>query len=350
MRFVRTRFLVAAAVVVACGGRAGQVGASPLDTLPDPGDTTRAVPRWTVEVTGDVTQPLFDATGIDRRAGQTWAGRVGVVSGPWSFTLGGHQRHLHEKAQIHDVQSWHTTAQVELTGSGQPVRWGLRLGAWGNRADHLQQSTSTSLRVSGLKARLVEMELVRPRDLQWQLDLLGRTALADPRWSVSGAVGLGTSAVTRSVVSGKATISGCTYRLDFGDQRLNAMPLPGCPNALTVSVPNRLLAVDVQQETRYRAVHGHAGAALHWSAGPWRLAAGAELQQWLRQGQDERSVRNLVLASEALHAVTPHLSLVLRGQYMHRQMLGEVPMLYNSRSTSSTRRVLSVMAGVQAQF
>jgi hypothetical protein len=70
----------------------------------------------------------------------------------------------------------------------------------------------------------------------------------------------------------------------------------------------------------------------------------------LRQGQDVRRVRNLVLAGEAAHTVAPGLSLVLRGQYQHRQLLGDIPMLYNSRSASSTRRVLSVTAGLQAQF
>ncbi len=328
-------------------------GISPLETLAVPGLPTAATAdgvRWQAQWSQELTQPLFDVAGIERNAGRGWAGRLEAATGPWSFGVGAQDRRLHDKAQAHAVQSWHATAQVEWTTPDQPHRWGLRLGAWGSQADHLLQSTSSALRVSGLKGRLIEMELVRPRDLQWQLDLLARSRLADPRWAVSGYAGLGASAVSRSVVSGKATISGCTYQLDFGDQRLNAKPLPGCPNGWLVSVPNRLLAVDVQQETRYRSLHGHLGGALHWAAMPWRLAVGGELQQWLRQGQEVRHVRNLVLAGEAAHTVSPGLALVLRGQYQHRQLLGDVPMLYNSRSASSTRRVLSVTAGMQVEF
>jgi hypothetical protein len=61
-------------------------------------------------------------------------------------------------------------------------------------------------------------------------------------------------------------------------------------------------------------------------------------------------VRNLVLAGEGARTVAPGLALVLRAQYQHRQLLGEVPMLYNSRSASSTRRVLTVTTGLQAEF
>ena len=345
--------LAAATLAVGCGGFAGLAGAAPLDALLDLQDDPQGPTRWTAEAMGDVTQPLFDATGIERRAGQVNSLRVQGASGPWSFALGGHQRALHDKLNDYHVQSWHGALQFE---SGQAAaadrwRWGVRLGVWGNQADQLRQSTNRSLKVSGLKARLVEMELVRPRDLQWQLDLVGRFTPTASRWHVSGFAGAGTSAVTQSAVSGKATISGCTYQLQFGDERLNALPMADCPKGLIVSVPNRLLAVDALDETRYRAVYGHAGAALHWLAAPWRLALGTELQQWQRDGgAPERQTRNALLVSEVRHSVHPALAVVLRGQYMHRQMLGEVPMLYNARSTSSTRRVVSVSLGLQAQF
>jgi hypothetical protein len=350
----RTWFAVVVAAVAATGvGLAAPAGAAPMDALLDLGDDPQGPTRWTAEAVGDVTQPLFDATGIDRRAGRTRSARLHLASGPWSFELGGQQRALHDKSNDYRVQSWHSAVQFEpgAASAADPLRWGIRLGAWGNQSDHLLQSTNSSLKVSGLKARLTEMELVQPRDLQWQLDLIGRATLADPGWSVSGFAGAGTSAVSRSVVSGKATISGCTYQLQFSDERLNALPMPDCPQALIVSVPNTLLAVDVLQETRYRSVYGHAGAALRWAAAPWRLALGGELQQWQRSGATERQTRNALVVSEAAHAIDPALSVVLRGQYMHRQMLGEVPMLYNARSTtSSTRRVVSVSVGLQARF
>jgi len=352
----RARLAMALAVVL--GGMADLAGAAPLDALLDVSEAPGARSRWSVEAMGDVTQPVFDAVGVDRKAGHTESVRLGLTAGPWSFTLGGHQRAIRNKTDAHQVQSWHTTAQYEpglafggAATDSSPWRWAVRLGAWGNRADQLVQSSNSVLKVSGLKARLVEMELSDPRDLQLQLDLVGRYTVPVSGWAFSGFAGVGSSAVTRSVVSGKATISGCTYQLQFGDTRLNALPLADCPKALIVSVPNKLLQVDVLQETRYRSFYGHAGGAVHWRHADWRLALGGELQQWQRRGPDELQTRNAILVAEVDRALTPSVSVVLRGQYQHRQLLGEVPMLFNARSTSTAnRRVGTVSVGLLAQF
>lgn len=347
----RARF--SGVIAVLLGSVVDLAGAAPLDALLDVSGDPQAPTRWTAEVAGDVSQPFFDAFGIDRQAGRTGSVRLGLASGPWSFELGGHQRALHDKTNDYQVQSWQSAVQYEPgeAEAGSPLRWAVRFSAWGSRADHLLQHTNSSLKISGLKARLNEMELMQPRDRQLQLDLVGRYTVADSGWAFSGFAGAGSSEVTRSVVNGKATISGCTYRLQFGDERLTALPMDGCPRALIVSVPNKLLAVDVLQETRYRSFYGHVGGAAHWQASPWRLALGAELQQWQRNGMEDRQTRNAILAGEAAHALTPALSVVLRGQYMHRQLLGEVPMLYNARSTTSAnRRVAAVSVGLQAQF
>lgn len=351
------RASLARAFAVLLGGTAPLAGAAPLDALLDVSDAPEGRTRWSVEAMGDVTQPVFDALGVDRQAGHTESVRLGLVSGPWSLTLGGHQRAIHNKSDDYQVQSWQAAAQFEpglafgAAGAASPLRWALRLSAWGNRADQLVQSSNSVLKVSGLKARLVEMELVQPRDLQVQFDLVGRYTAPASGWAFSGFAGIGTSAVTRSVVSGKATISGCTYQLQFGDARLNALPLADCPKALIVSVPNKLLQVDVLQETRYRSLYGHAGGAVHWQHADWRLAAGGELQQWQRSGSDALQTRNALLAAEVARAVTPSVSAVLRGQYQHRQLLGEVPMLFNARSTSTaSRHVGLVTVGLLAQF
>lgn len=334
------------------GGWGGAVVAAPLDALIDLEDDPRAAARWTGELSAEVTQPLLDALGVERRAARVGLVRLHRAEGPWSFTLGAHQRHLQDQRNAYQVQSWHAAVQVEpgTAQAGDPWRWGLRLSAWGDRADHLLQSSNASLQVSGLKARLTEMELVRPRDQQWQLDAVGRATLADVRWSVSGFAGVGSSRVTRSLVRGQATISDCAYDLQFTETRLNAVPLPDCPQALQVSVPNALLAVDVLQASRYQAAYGHAGAALRWTQAPWRLALGAELQQWQHNAATAGQTRNLQLVGEAAHALGPSLALVLRGQMVRRRMLGEVPMLYNVRAPGSTRSAAAVSVGLQAQF
>jgi hypothetical protein len=348
----------ATAVFILLGTMARLAGAAPLDALLDVSDAPGALVRWSAEAMGDVTQPVFDAVGANRQVGHTESIRLGMVSGPWTFAMGGHQRAVHDKSNDYQVQSWNAAAQYEPgpgffggTAVGSPWRWALRLGAWGNRAGQLVQSTNSVLKVSGLKARLVEMELVQPRDLQLQFDLVGHYDVPVRGWALSGFAGLGSSEVTRSVVSGKAAISGCTYQLQFGDARLNAMPLADCPKALIVSIPNSLLKVDVLQETRYRSVYGHAGGAVHWQDADWRLALGGELQQWQRTGADELRTRNAILVAEVGRAITPSVSAVLRGQYQHRQLLSEAPMLFNARSAGTARRhVGQVSVGLLAQF
>lgn len=340
-------------LAVLLGGVVDLAGAAPLDALLDVGSDPQGPTRWTAEVVGDVSQPFFDAVGIDRRAGRTESVRLGLTSGAWSFELGGHQRALHDKADDYQVQGWQSAVQYEPgePDARSPLRWAIRFSAWGNRADHLLRTTSSSLKVSGLRARLTELELEQPRDRQLQFDLVGRYTVADTGWAFSGFAGAGASEVTRSMINGKATISGCTYRLQFGDERLTALPMDDCPRALIVSVPNTLLAVDVLEETRYRSVYGHAGGAVRWQVSPWRLALGAELQQWQRNGLADRQTRNAILVGEVERSLAPAVSVVLRGQYLHRQLLSEVPMLYSTYSTTSAhRRIAAVSAGLRAQF
>lgn len=345
----RTRGIAAAGLcgLVACGAVA-----APRDALLDVVDDPRAAWRWQVEAGADFTQSLFDAVGVNRQAGHLSAARLTGSSGPWSFELGGHRRLVDDGASQHRVQSWQTALQFEPgeASADTPGRWALRASAWGNRADELVKDTRASLKVSGLKARLSEMELIRPRDRQWQLDGIGRYAPAGSAWAVSGFAGGGRSRVSGAGVTGQATISGCSYRLQFGESRLTAIPMAGCERPLMVSIPNSLLQYDVLRETNYHATWVHTGAALHWRPADWHLVLGVELQRWRHQLPTPVVTHNLIAVGEATWAVTPSLALFVRGQYMHRQLLGEVPMLYNVHSSAASRRHVMTMAGLAARF
>lgn len=352
------RVLTCAAVLCSA---AGSASAAPLDALLDVSDDPRGPSRWRVEVSGDITQPVFDATGIDKTAGKTQTARLGWVSGPWSLEVGGDRRAIPDKTSLHHVRSWRTAVQYEPGNADAltSLRWAVRLGAWGDQSDQLVQTSDRSLKVSGLKARLNEMRLIKPSDLQWQLDLIGRYTLTGTGLGFSAFAGAGTSSVTRAGVGGKATISGCAYQLQFGSDRLTAIPDGGCEKALIVSVPNSLVQFDALRESQYQARYMHAGAAAHWRPGAWRISLGGELQQWLRDGVDDRLdaanqtplTRNAVLAGQTSYDFTPALSVVLRGQYMHHQLLGEVPMLYNARTASGfKRRYAAASAGIVLTF
>lgn len=325
--------------------------AAPRDALLDVVDDPRAGLQWQVEAGSDFTQTLFDAVGVNRQAGHLSAARLTASSGPWSFELGGHRRLVDDGTSQHRVQSWQTALQFEPgeASADDPWRWAVRASAWGNRADELVKDTRASLKVSGLKARLSEMELVQPRDRQWQLDGIGRYAPIGSALAVSGFAGGGGSQVSGAGVTGQATISGCSYRLQFGESRLTAVPMAGCERPLMVSIPNNLLQYDVLRETNYHATWAHAGTALHWRPADWHLVLGMELQRWWHHLPSPVVTNNLIAVGEATWAVTPALALFVRGQYMHRQLMGEVPMLYNAHA-STQRRYAMTMFGLSARF
>lgn len=351
MTGVRSRALGIAAAGL-CGAVTGGAVAAPRDALLDVVEDPRAGLHWQVGAGTDVSQTLFDAIGVDRQAGHQAMARLAVSSGPWSFELAGHRRLVDDGANQHRVRSWQGALQFEPGAStaDDVWRWAVRASAWGNRADQIVKGTRSSLGASGLNARLSEMALSRPHDRQWQLDGIGRYALAGSALAVSGFAGGGRSHVTGAGVTGQATISGCSYRLQFGESRLTAVPLAGCEHPMMVSIPNSLLQYDALRETNYHATWAHTGAALHWRPADWHLVVGVELQRWWHHLPTPVVTNNLIAMSEATWSVTPELALFVRGQYMHRQLLGEVPMLYNVHSTASRRRHMMTMAGLAVRF
>lgn len=350
--------------VLAAGGAAR---AAPLDALLDLQTTPGTPTRWQLEAGRDLANDRLDVFGWRQQAGVTdrfgnYAGqhlRLGVQSGPWAGELIGWRRHITDHDTVHRLNSWQVAVQREFGSATDRTRWGLRLSAWGNQATVLTRSTSALLIAQGIDARLGELQLHRPRDRQWQLDAIGRTTLPLSGWSLSGFAGAGRSLVTRDSATATAQIAGCTYLLDFGTERLTAEPPPGCTNAPTISVPNRLLPFDAMQETRYRSTYVHLGGALRWRNEDWRLALGAEWQQWQREGVDERIearggtpyTSNQILIGELQYRFNPVLGGLLRAQLMRHQFVGELPMIYNGLTVARfSQRYGIVTAGLVARF
>jgi hypothetical protein len=350
--------LLVALLALLCSA-ATNVAAAPLDALlgvSTPGSGQRT---WQLEVGRDLANEridLFDLRG-SAASGQTGnyeGNQVGVrwSAEHWQLDARAWRRKLHERADTHVVNSWQLGAQAHLGGP-----FSIRASAWGNQAGTLSRSTGTRINVEGLNAALNNFAVQRPRDRQLQLDLIGRWPAAgsalfsapagaagswSPRPRLSAFTGLGTSRVSQSGIGAGALVGNCPYQLEFGATELVARPSDSCSNALTIRVPNALLPFDALNETRYNARFWHAGAAIALPMDAWTASLGYDYQRLQRDAVDD-IVRargghgidsNHVLIAELAWRHESGVGVLLRGQYMRNQFVGDIPFVYNSLTAS----------------
>lgn len=320
---------------------AAPAGAVALDTLPLIDEPPATGLRWQVEAGHDIARPLGRAVGSEREAAAIERLSLSARWPAWQAGLTLRDMTLHDGEDLHRLQGWDASLRWHLpTDASGLTRWALQAGAWGHQADRLSQATRGSLKVSGLNAQLTRFDVERPRDRQWQLDLLGQRTLPWPGLVLTAAAGLGRSEVSNAALGGTARVGGCSHDLEFGATQLIARPGEDCTQAFIISVPNRLLKFDAQRETRYRARFMHLGAALHWRQGRWQLSGGADLQHWSRPGLDDLSsvrapvTRVLTLATRLAHDLGPDTRLSVQLRHADHRLVGEVPMLYNARTAS----------------
>ncbi|MEY2689309.1 MAG: hypothetical protein RL375_3508 [Pseudomonadota bacterium] len=338
---------------------ATSLAAAPLDALLGAGNLASGTHAWQLEAGRDLANQrvdLFDLRG-SAASGQTGnyeGNQLGLrwSSERWQVDARAWRRKLHERVDTHVVHSWRLGAQTRLAG---PVS--LRVSGWGNQASTLSRSTGTRLQVEGLNAALNHFAVHRPRDRQLQVDVIGHwpapgrnlpggaagsavSWLPQPR--ISAFAGLGSSRVSQSGIAAQALVGTCPYQLEFGATELVARPADSCTNALTIRVPNALLPFDALNETRYTARMWHAGAAVSLPMDAWTASLGVDYQRLRREVVDD-IVRtrggqvfdsNHVLIAELAWRHASGVGLLLRGQYMRHQFVGEIPFVYNPLTAS----------------
>lgn len=359
----------------ACAG----VAAAPLDALlsAEPVRLSTARPgqtAWQFELARDLANERLDVLGL--RASSNYAGtsigdyagqhlrlqaRRGRLSGEFALW----KRAIEDRSDTHRLTTWQTAAQWQpgpVDPSDRPAnaaRWAVRASAWGNQAHRLNRGTNRPLVAGSLDSQLSELQILQPRDRQFQLDLIASKPWPTRGLTASAFVGLGRSHVSNRGVTGSAGVAGCPYGLDFGAERLVARPAGSCTDALTISVPNNLLPYDALRESNYRAHLAHLGGSLRLERSGWSAAIGYEFgQTWrqdidslLRQRGEAGHQRNHILIGELQLDLTVHLSALLRAQYLQHQFLGELPLAYNTQTASRfSQRYGLVSAGLVARF
>ncbi|MEY4754376.1 MAG: hypothetical protein RJA44_2051 [Pseudomonadota bacterium] len=358
-----------------CGlGGVAAVQAAPLDALLDaegplsPALLADGAPHLQLELAGDLANSTVDVLHL-RSSDPAYAGtKIGNYHGShlraalgWQrLTLQGSlwQRRLQDRSDLYRLDTWQLATQWRLTAAPQADDGALALRAsvWGNRADQLVRNTSTRLTNSSIDTQVRDVLLQAPRDRQTQLDLIGSQRHGAHLWS--GFAGLGRSRITNQGVSGHSSIGSCPYLLDFGPTDLVATPTGSCAGGVIIEVPNALLPYAALPETNYSASYLHAGASYGWQSGDWGLRLGYEFQRWQRPIDDLIRQRggvaytdNHILIGEGRHALGAGLSLLLRGQLMRNQFVGELPLAYNSISASRFGKKYGLVSfGLQAEF
>lgn len=246
------------------------------------------------------------------------------------------QRRLDYRADLLSINSWQLGAQYKLLGDtgGRQTSMAVRLGAWGNYSDGLNKTSATTVRGQTLNT----VQISQPKDAQVQLDLIGTTPIFD-HTEISIFGGVGASQVSIKSVGGTATLDGCNYTLAFTPKAVVGQCLS---NGDGFSVPNSIYGIDVYNEAQYKARFASVGFSLNWQQQNWQLRGGYQFQR-INRSQIDNTIQtrggiayqsNHILLGEVMYRLLSGTALVVRGQYMTNQFVGEIPFAYNTMTAS----------------
>jgi hypothetical protein len=317
--------------------------AAPLDALLT-ANQINLPGKGELEVSYDFVNSSVDFLGIrDKNASSTTVGdykgahlRGGVAITPQLWVDGAlWRRQIDYRSFLAELTSWQVAGQYKLLeGAGYTPALALRLGAWGNYADSLSKSTNTT--VAGTK--FTSAQVTKPRDVQYQLDLIGTWPLSQ-QTDVSLFAGAGASSVSFESVSATSRLGQCNYNVAFSDiESVSTLAQP-CNGILEARFSQPASeTVNVNKEARYTASYYQAGFMADWHNHDWRIRAGYQYQTINRSQVDDIIASrgntpyksNHVIISDVSYRVYKNAIVFMRGQYMKNQFNGEVPMAYNS--------------------
>lgn len=268
--------------------------------------------------------------------------RIGMAVTPRIWLDGAFwQRNIQYSGDVAKINTWQLAGQYKIfEGSGYQPSIALRAGAWGNYADQLNKSSSTTVNGTTLNS----VSVADPKDVQYQLDLIATSKiLENTELTVFG--GIGVSRTTLSSVSGTATQNGCNYNVAFGQSDTVGTLAQLCNASVVIdrfSIPNSSSGVNVYRETEYNAKFYHGGAMLNWHESNWQLRAGYQYQ-YISRNQIDDIIKsrggvsyqsNHIFIGEVMYRVLTNTAVFLRGQYMTNQFTGEIPFAYNTMTAS----------------
>ncbi|MFA7441433.1 MAG: hypothetical protein WCZ66_10765 [Sphingomonadaceae bacterium] len=303
-----------------------------------------------------------DYTGAHLRGG--WA-----VSERWWIDAALWRRKIKYREDSGSMVSWMLGAQYRFAGEAATApgsgagttAWAVRGSVWGNRSGTLNKGSATTLG----NYTMDTVSIDSPRDLQWQLDLIGTRG--GPDASISWFGGIQRSKVDYSGLGGTASAGGCPYAVSVGANNTTLTQTADCASGggtvaagAQVTVDNTALGLHPREALAYTATVLRAGVNAHRRWGAWHVRGGLAWEHYDRGGALEDAANSLSGAyqSDSLSAAlevgyrfTPTMTGFVRGAAWQHQLMGEVPFLYNAvTARRSDRRYGIVTVGVKARF
>ncbi len=311
------------------------------------------------DIRGD--DPIYRGTNVGDYRGAHLRGGLQLAPNWW---IDGSlwRRRIDYRNDSGSLASWQLGAQWRFRDAPNGgTAWALRGSVWGNRAGDLDKSSPTTL--AGYTLDTVNIE--RPRDTQWQLDVIGTKGDADA--SISWYAGVQRGRVRYSSLSGTARAGSCPYAVAFGDTQTMLTQTAACSGGggtvaagTQVNVSNAAFGLNPRDALEYDATVLRVGVngAKRW--GDWRLRGGLGYEHHDRGDALENSARalsgtydsgNLSAMLELAYRFTPTVTGFVRGTAWQHQLMGEVPFLYNAVTAKrSDRRYGVATVGVVAEF
>jgi hypothetical protein len=279
--------------------------------------------------------------------------RAGVAISPKLWMDGAlWQRRIDYRSDLATLNTWQLAAQYKLLdGAGYQPSVAVRVGAWGNYANELKKSSPSS--VGGVT--LNSVNVAKPQDLQYQLDVIGTSKISD-NTELSVFAGGGASKVSLNSVTGTTRVNGCSYNVVFGPTNVVGL----CNNNTdSFSIPNSSYGIDIHNEAQYNATFVSGGLMLKWQKQDWQVRGGYQYQSFNR-GQVDSTITsrggvayqsNHILLGDVMYRLSANTAIFARGQYMTNQFTGEIPLLYNSLTASRFDKRYGILsAGLIAAF
>ena len=287
------------------------------------------------------SDPSAAGTTAGDYSGSHLAGSLRLRDGLWlSGSLW--QRNIGDGADTYRYGSWQLSGLYRfLDAAGARPALALRLSAWGNRAG--ETYSSTPIHVPG--AVLTTATVTRPADRQLQADLIGTWPVSEAL-DLNASLGAGTVRLSYGGLAATTVRNGCNYRLAFNGNDIFGTLMPPCDAGGGVITQfydsSGEYGVDVAHEIAWRGRFAQAGLNAAWRSGPWTLRGGYLFHAVQRESVDDILAargdpvhrHNHLVALQGDYAVSENLALFLRTQVSSNLFFNDIPVTYNS-STSS---------------
>lgn len=256
----------------------------------------------------------------------------------WSASGQLWRRRIDYRTDSAHIDSWQVAGQYRILGnSGSTGHLAVRMSVWGNASAELLKSSPTT--VAG--KTVFDVRVDSAHDLQKQVDLVATWRLSESV-SLNASGGLGQSRVDAGGVGALyKTGSGCTYKLTFAANSVNGSLVDACSASGPV-LDTFSAATNADPHVSYRASYWLLGGSLQWISQDWMLRGGAFRQELSRDKVDD-AIRNSggiaytannTLVAEISRRISRHSAVVVRGQLMSNQFVGDIPFAYNPITSS----------------